>query len=221
MRTMPARPVEGPQKPVSAPVAAPMPRSAPKAVSGPLWRSAEILDDPITAGVLYSTWSGDPAVICPAAPGAGKTRLVALLAASLADRAGLRVGVAAQTREQAAEIANRLARLTDSAQLLWGRKGSPPPVQGVRVVGGVGARFPASGGGVIVATTARWIYADHDSLGCDVMLVDEAWQATYADLGCLGAFAAQVVCVGDPGQIAPVVTLTAGSGCRTTTRDIA
>jgi len=156
--------------------------------------------------VLYSAWSGDPAVICPAAPGAGKTRLVALLAASLADRAGLRVGVAAQTREQAAEIANRLGRLTDSAQLLWGRKGSPPPVQSVRVVGGVGARFPATGGGVIVATTARWIYADHDSLGCDVMLVDEAWQATYADLGCLGAFAAQVVCVGDPGQIAPVVT---------------
>lgn len=38
------------------------------------------------------------------------------------------------------------------------------------------------------------------------MVVDEAWQATYADLGALGAFAPQVVCVGDPGQIDPVVT---------------
>lgn len=36
--------------------------------------------------------------------------------------------------------------------------------------------------------------------------VDEAWQCTYADLGALGALARQVVCVGDPGQVAPVVT---------------
>ena len=40
----------------------------------------------------------------------------------------------------------------------------------------------------------------------DVLLVDEAWQCTYADLGALGALARQVVCVGDPGQVAPVVT---------------
>jgi len=61
-------------------------------------------------------------------------------------------------------------------------------------------------GGVLIATTARWIYADPSTIGCDVMIVDEAWQATYADLGALGAFAPQVVCVGDPGQIDPVVT---------------
>ena len=36
--------------------------------------------------------------------------------------------------------------------------------------------------------------------------VDEAWQCTYADLGALGALARQAVCVGDPGQVAPVVT---------------
>ena len=36
--------------------------------------------------------------------------------------------------------------------------------------------------------------------------VDESWQCTYADLGALGAMARQVVCVGDPGQIDPVVT---------------
>jgi hypothetical protein len=57
---------------------------------------------------------------------------------------------------------------------------------------------------VLNATTARWTYAD--PVGCDVMIVDEAWQATYADLSALGAFAPQVVCVADPGQIDPVVT---------------
>src|SRR5713101_5431 len=36
--------------------------------------------------------------------------------------------------------------------------------------------------------------------------VDEAWQLTYADLGGLGPLSAQVVLVGDPGQIAPIVT---------------
>src|SRR5262245_51225346 len=36
--------------------------------------------------------------------------------------------------------------------------------------------------------------------------VDEAWQMTYADLGGLGPLSGQVVLVGDPGQIAPVVT---------------
>ncbi|MBV9596158.1 MAG: DNA2/NAM7 family helicase [Chloroflexi bacterium] len=36
--------------------------------------------------------------------------------------------------------------------------------------------------------------------------VDEAWQMPYADLGALGPLSAQIVLVGDPGQIAPVVT---------------
>jgi hypothetical protein len=40
------------------------------------------MDDPTTAGVLHSAWSGDPAVVVPSPPGAGKTRLVALLAAT-------------------------------------------------------------------------------------------------------------------------------------------
>lgn len=59
---------------------------------------------------------------------------------------------------------------------------------------------------MLIATTALWFYRDPAQYACDVMIVDGAWQATYADLGALGAYAGQVVCVGDPGQIAPVVT---------------
>ena len=59
---------------------------------------------------------------------------------------------------------------------------------------------------MLIATTARWTYADPNVLAADVLVVDEAWQATYADVGALGAFAPQIVCVGDPGQIDPVVT---------------
>lgn len=176
--------------------------------SRPAWAAAPIMDDPATAGVLHSAWSGDPAVVVPSPPGAGKTRLVALLAATLAGRADLRVGVAAQTRDQAAEIARRLGALACPARLMWPAKHPKPDLSAgsAAVVAGRAVRFPNSGGGVLIATTARWIYADPAVIGCDVMIVDEAWQATYADLGALGAFAPQVVCVGDPGQIDPVVT---------------
>lgn len=201
MRTIPA--------PQTAPVAAIPPRpdrsSPPVTPTRPAWRAAAIMDEPATAGVLHSAWSGDPAVVVPSPPGAGKTRLVALLAATLADRAGLRVGIAAQTRDQAVELARRLGALTATARLVWNSKSPLPSVPGVAVSTGR-AKFPPGGGGVLLATTARWVYFDPNSVRCDLMVVDEAWQATYADLGALGAFAPQIVCVGDPGQIAPVVT---------------
>jgi hypothetical protein len=60
--------------------------------------------------------------------------------------------------------------------------------------------------GIVVATTARWLWVNEREYTADVAIVDEAWQMTYADLGGLGPLSAQVVLVGDPGQIAPVVT---------------
>ncbi len=207
MRTIPTLRPTTPDPTPSTP-GTPPPASVPALAAPPPHPAAVILDDPTTAGVLHSAWSGDPAVVVPSPPGAGKTRLVALLAATLAVRADLRVGIAAQTRDQAAEIARRLGALDYPARLVWPAK-HPAPDLGTgaaRVVQGRSVRYPTSGGGVIIATTARWTYADPRDLACDVMIVDEAWQATYADLGALGAFAAQVVCVGDPGQIDPVVT---------------
>ena len=202
MRTIPALTTKATAVTTDTPAPAPAPSLPPR------HPAAAILDDPITAGVLHSAWSGDPAVVVPSPPGAGKTRLVALLAASLAGRADLRVGIAAQTRDQAAEIARRLNALDCPARLAW-KERQPVPDLGTGpalIATGANVRYPTSGGGVIVATTAAWLYRNPDVLACDVMVVDEAWQATYADLGALGAFAPQIVCVGDPGQIDPVVT---------------
>lgn len=170
------------------------------------WPGHEVLASPETAQVMHAAWSGDPAVLVPSPPGAGKTRLVALLAAGLAHRAGMRVGVAAQTREQAVEIARRVGVLSDRVKLVWSAKAARPNAGRTPVVAKRDVRFPADGGGILIATTARWLYADPKVLACDLMLVDEAWQATYADLGALGAFAGQAVLVGDSGQIDPVVT---------------
>lgn len=174
----------------------------------PAHPAAAIMDDPATAGVLHSAWSGDPATVVPSPPGAGKTRLVALLSVMLATRARLLVGVAAQTRDQAAEIARRIGNLDCPARLAWPKGQTAPDLSAgkAQIARGSAVRFPSTGGGVIIATTAKWLYSDPSTLACDILIVDEAWQATYADLGALGAFAPQIVCVGDPGQIAPVVT---------------
>lgn len=172
------------------------------------WPGAELLDDPRLARVLLAVWSADPGTVVRAAPGSGKSRLTSLLAAALAERGGLRVAVAAQTRDQAAELARRIAAVSNRVSLITsGRSAAVAASQlGVPTVTGRSARWSRTGGEILVGTVARWLYVDPDRAGADVALVDEAWQATYADLGALGALARQVVVVGDPGQIAPVVT---------------
>ncbi len=210
MRTLPKPLRPGGTNAATAPTPRPSNDGPPPAPPAPTvaagWPGQAILDTPQTARVLHAAWSGDPAVIVPSPPGAGKTRLVALLAAALAHRAQLRVGVAAQTREQAVEIARRVGALTEHARLMWPAKDLRPDSGRTPAVSGGAIRFPATGGGILIGTTARWLFAPPSQVGCDLMVVDEAWQATYADLGALGAHAPQFVCVGDPGQIDPVVT---------------
>jgi AAA domain len=192
---------------VAAPAATPKSAKVtpPKPVS---WPGMELLDDPISAQVLMTVWNGDLAVNVPSPPGAGKTRLTVLLAAALSHRAGLRVGIAAQTRAQAIDIARRLAAVSDHRKigLLWGRAGLKPDTHGCPLVDGGMKMWPDSGGTVRVATKAKWLFSEPSKSKADVLVVDEAYQCTYADLGALGALAGQVVCVGDPGQIDPVVT---------------
>lgn len=209
MRTIPAG--SSPVAPLPVP-ALPALGSAPPAVArsagvaGRGWTAAAIMDDPATAGVLHAVWSGDAATVCRAGPGSGKSRLVVLLAATLAERAGLRVGVAAATRDQAVQIGQRLGALGHPALLAWARQQPSPVGLGVaRAAVGAQVRFPASGGGVVIATTARWLVSDPHRLACDVMIVDEAWQQTYGDLCALGAFAPQYALLGDEGQIEPIV----------------
>lgn len=183
----------------AAPVAAPIATD---------WPGRDLLDSPMLARVLLAVWGGDAATMVAAAPGSGKSRLVARLGSALTHRVGLRVAVAAQTREQAAELARRITALSDRASLIVSSSGKKPvAIDGIRTVAGASVRWQHSTGGeILIGTAARWLYVDPNMAGADVLLVDEAWQCTYADLGALGALARQVVCVGDPGQVAPVVT---------------
>lgn len=214
MRTLPER-FTTPQDSQSAdpvtPASSPVTTPARLPMGGPVgrdWPGRNLLESPMLARVLLAAWGGDAATIVEACPGAGKSYLVSHLAGALSDRVGLRVAVAAQTREQCAELARRIAAVSDRASLIVSGAGKKPVVvDGIRTVAGRSVRWQYSTGGeILVGTAARWLYVDPQMAGADVLLVDEAWQMTYGELGALGALARQVVCVGDPGQVAPVVT---------------
>jgi len=162
--------------------------------------------DSTLAAALFAAWSGDPAVVVASPPGAGKTRLVVHLADQLHRRAALNIAIATQTRAQQLDVANRAAAIGAKVALLGVRDSRRPldlhPQAGYLE----GAAHLSRWNGVVVATTARWLWVKERDYTADVCIVDEAWQMTYADLGGLGPLSAQVVLVGDPGQIAPVVT---------------
>lgn len=189
----------------AAAVAPAAPKVAPKPAT---WPGMELLNDPITAEVLMSVWSGDSVTVVPSPPGSGKTRLTTLLAAALAHRAGLRVGIAAQTRAQATDIARRLAAVSDPKKigLLWGKSDMSVDAGGCTIIGNGVRLWPDTDGAIRVATKSKWLFSEPDRLRADVLVVDEAYQATFADVAALGSMAEQIVCVGDPGQIDPVIT---------------
>ena len=158
------------------------------------------------AAALFAAWSGDPAVVVASPPGAGKTRLVVHLAEQLHRRAQLKIAIAAQTRSQALDVANRAAAIGGRVGLLGARESQRPEGLDRRATYLQGVAQLRTWRGIVVATTARWLWVNEREYTADVAIADEAWQLTYADLGGLGPLSAQVVLVGDPGQIAPVVT---------------
>ncbi len=155
----------------AAPVVVATSKAVPAVVE---WPGIELLNDPISAEVLMSVWSGDAVTCVPSPPGAGKTRLTVLLAAALSHRAGLRVGIAAQTRAQATDIARRLAAVCDHRKigLLWGRSDIKPDAGGCPLVDGGTLMWPDSGGMVRVATKSKWLFSEPEKLRADVLIVD-------------------------------------------------
>lgn len=154
---------------------------------------------------LFAAASGDRVVIVTAPPGAGKTFTISHLAFQLATRMGLRVAIAAQTRAQGYDVANRVAALGTPTRHLRGRHDARPWALAPGVASVPSGRS-LNATGVTVATAARWRHTPPTVYKADLLLVDEAYQMTYADLIALGDLAEQIVLVGDPGQIAPVVT---------------
>lgn len=159
-----------------------------------------------TARALYAVWSGAPVTVVDSPPGAGKTHLAATVAAHLA-QAGFTIRVATPTRAQASGFARRLSAQVNPRRIEVAVKdlplGSlPQGMVGGRWAGGTAAapKRPA----VTICTVASAALSPPQ---CDVMIVDEAYQTTFADLVRAADGARQVLLVGDPGQIGPVVSV--------------
>jgi hypothetical protein len=128
--------------------------------------------DPTVAAALFAAWSGDPAVVVAAPPGAGKTRLVVHLADQLQRRAGLRVAIAAQTRHQAVDVATRAAATGAKVGLLGSKDSARAPGLDSRVHYLAGVAHLGRWHGVAVATTARWLWVSEQTYTADICIVD-------------------------------------------------
>jgi hypothetical protein len=154
--------------------------------------------------VLGSQWDGAPLVAVRAAPGAGKSGMVERLAVQSVALMGERVAVAVNTRNQAADIARRLAgwQALDSRIWLFAPAATPAPCDTVPAVSDL--RKVPDGPGVVVATTAKWSVSAVGDSAFDVLVADEAWQMSDAAFSAIAKIGSRVVLIGDPGQIDPM-----------------
>jgi hypothetical protein len=159
--------------------------------------SAESFDKPLEVGsvlakVLERIWRGYDVVV-DSPPGAGKTRLVVDTVAHLSRRTDMTILVCAFTRAQVLSLYDRLhEEIGDNVALMMSNSGRDA--------------IPDKGAQVTVRTLsgARW---SGGSEGIDLMVVDEAYQATYSSVIQARRGIPQMFMVGDPGQIGPVITV--------------
>lgn len=184
------------------------------APAGPV-RPAPLRYGSVPARALYELWSGTAVVLVDSPPGAGKTTLVCELVHNMFDKGmNARVGIATPTRRAAADIAGRLAETLHSADsatsagrvhLTLSNITPSERRNGVATVSFAGGDPNAP------------VVAVHTIASCtiqqpkyDVLIVDEAYQVTLDQLVRAAANCEQLLLVGDPGQIGPVVTANTG-----------
>ncbi len=160
--------------------------------------------------MLLTQWEKRPLVRLDSPPGAGKTFLVECLAAQSLELIRERCMVVTQTNEQAIDLARRLARGFPRLRFtLFLRKDMAVP-KDIREVENVGVLYDSrnlpEGPSVVVANAEKWAYFDGPNLSFDVQIVDEAFQLPEYRFAQIAGLAKRIVLVGDPGQIAPVIT---------------
>lgn len=156
---------------------------------------------------LQALMRGNPGVLVDSPPGAGKSTMVAKAVAFLHTQTPATVAVATFTNEQGASIADRIA-----AELGPDEHGRPQVQiisRNMTVPDGVAGPGAATGENPVTVRTVASCKISPPEV--DVLVLDEAYQITFADFSKAADQAEQVLLVGDPGQIGPVVPFNVGA----------
>ena len=163
----------------------------------------------VTDRIIESSFAS-PITLVKAPPGAGKSYLVALIAGAHAAGNGERVAIATPTRAQGADVALDISAAYRQVPVHW----HAPKDRPLGESGGI-IHTPKPAGlpedeHIAVGTLAKWanypVPGEGEPYPYDLLIIDEIYQVTAAALTSVAHLAPRIVAVGDPGQIAPVVT---------------
>lgn len=179
----------------------PSPEEVTAAREVPSWQ--RLVPGSVLAKALYEAVSGRRVTVIDSPPGSGKTTLLVQAALWLAANTDLTLTVAAPTRAAATSVAERLADAEEDASVILALNGlqraSTPTIH----TPGNGA-FQGEAGDIVVRTMTS--LAMSTSTSSDLLIMDEAYQSTFANLAAAAKGCEQVLMIGDPGQIGPVTT---------------
>jgi hypothetical protein len=168
-------------------------------------RPAPLIPNSAVAQALWRVWSGERVTVVDSPPGGGKSELLATVVAHLVNRAGLRVTVATPTRAQAISISWRIATQLPSDSIEVAIKDVSASDLPPGIFGGK-RNFLGTGKGMVSIRTIASLKRS-SKVDAEVVIIDEAYQANFADVAAAANSAAQVLLVGDPGQIGRVITV--------------
>lgn len=162
----------------------------------------------VAARALHSIFQGNPVTLVNSPPGAGKSALIAHVIAYILHRTDLSVHVVAPTNNAALELAHRIAQQAGPATAVVRLRGGRELPEGVAsddtpfLVGADGKMIQPKR--QVNVTTVH--SAKQSTPKVDLMIVEEAYQVQYGLLAEAADASEQLLLVGDPGQIGPVVS---------------
>jgi hypothetical protein len=148
--------------------------------------------------------------VIKAPPGSGKTYSLLEIVGRLIQKHDWQIAVAAQTNNQANDLAIQFSKnemFSGLKVIRIGSNGSSAPKDFPSTIEWITStrRIPEVPV-LAIATTAKWA-ASPASTVFDLLAVDEAWQMAWADLMRCADLSERFMLIGDPGQIAPVTTI--------------
>lgn len=169
----------------------------------------DLVPGSIEAQSGWNAWRGQPVTIVNSPPGAGKSTLVASVVHRLLHATALNIVLATPTVAAGEALAERIAEVAGPGRVIVSGSSFQREIQGVlnKQLNPTAAAVLDGGTRIVVRTIASCRMSPPVA---DLMVVDEAYQVTFADLTAAAENADQLFLVGDPGQIGPPTSIDVG-----------